>query len=61
MDAVEQSNRTWLCTVVFLDMVGYSETSVSQQMAMKQQLNTLIARAIEHVSTNDRLMLDSGH
>ena len=60
MDAVERSNRTWLCTVVFLDIVGYSKTLVSQQIAMKEQLNTFIARAIENVSTNDRLMLDTG-
>jgi class 3 adenylate cyclase len=60
MDAVERSNRTWLCTVVFLDMVGYSQTPVSQQIAMKQQLNTFIAHAIENVSPNDRLMLDTG-
>jgi class 3 adenylate cyclase len=60
MDATERSNRTWLCTVVFLDIVRYSETPVSQQMAMKQQLNTLIARAIERVSAPDRLILDTG-
>jgi class 3 adenylate cyclase len=60
MDAVERSNRTWLCTVVFLDMVGYSNTPVSQQIAMKEQLNTFIARAIEPVATNDRLILDTG-
>src|SRR6266545_5304801 len=60
MDALERSNRTWLCTVVFLDIVDYSQTSVSQQMAMKQQLNTFIARAIERVSAPDRLILDTG-
>ena len=45
---------------VFLDIVGYSQTPVSQQMAMKQRLNTLIARAIERVSAPDRLILDTG-
>jgi len=60
MDALERSNRTWLCPVVFLDIVGYSQTPVSQQMAMKQRLNTFIARAIERVSVPDRLILDTG-
>jgi hypothetical protein len=33
---------------------------VSQQIAMKEQLNTFIARAIEPVSMNDRVILDTG-
>ena len=41
-------------------MVGYSNTPVSQQIAMKQQLNAFIAQAIEHVSAQDRLILDTG-
>jgi hypothetical protein len=60
METIDRSNRTWLCPVVFLDIVGYSQTTVSQQMTMKQQLNTLITRAIEHVSAPDRLILDTG-
>jgi class 3 adenylate cyclase len=60
MDTPERSHRTWLCTVIFLDIVGYSKTLVAGQMALKQQLNTCIARAIEHVPMHDRLMLDTG-
>jgi class 3 adenylate cyclase len=46
--------------VVFLDIVGYSKTPVSQQIALKQQLNACIAGALEHVAAKDRLMLDTG-
>ncbi|MCZ6875340.1 MAG: adenylate/guanylate cyclase domain-containing protein [bacterium] len=60
MDSVERSNRTWLCTVVFLDIVAYTQRSVSQQSAMKDTLNGFITEAIQHVSPNDRIIIDTG-
>jgi class 3 adenylate cyclase len=60
MDRPEFSNRTWLCTVVFLDMVEYSKRSVAQQMAMKRRFNTQLAEAIAHVAVRDRIVLDTG-
>jgi class 3 adenylate cyclase len=60
MDRPELSNRTWLCTVVFLDMVEYSKRSVAQQMAMKRRFNTQLAEAIAHVAVRDRIVLDTG-
>lgn len=60
MDSVERSNRTWLCTVVFLDIVAYTKRTVSQQSTMKETLNGFITEAIQHVSPNDRIMLDTG-
>jgi class 3 adenylate cyclase len=60
MDTMQRSNRTWLCTVVFLDIVEYSRKPVAQQFAMKEQLNSFISRAIEHVSDHDRIILDTG-
>ena len=60
MDRPEFSNRTWLCTVVFLDMVEYSKQSVAQQMAMKRRFNAQLAEAIAHVAVRDRIVLDTG-
>lgn len=60
MDKTELSNRTWLCTVVFLDMVEYSKYSVTQQMAMKRRFNARLAEAIAHVAVSDRIVLDTG-
>jgi class 3 adenylate cyclase len=60
METPERSHRTWLCTVIFLDIVGYSKTPVAGQMALKQQLNGFIAHAIEPVPMHDRLILDTG-
>jgi len=60
MDRPEFSNRTWLCTVVFLDMAEYSKQSVAQQMAMKRRFNAQLAEAIAHVAVRDRIVLDTG-
>jgi class 3 adenylate cyclase len=60
MDYIEQSTRTWLCSVVFLDIEGYSKKPVAQQMEMKELLNAFISRAIEHISETDRIILDTG-
>ncbi|MBM3227042.1 MAG: adenylate/guanylate cyclase domain-containing protein, partial [Candidatus Tectomicrobia bacterium] len=60
MDRPELSNRTWLCTVVFLDMVGYSKHSVTQQMTMKRRFNSRLTEAIAHVAVRDRIVLDTG-
>jgi hypothetical protein len=46
--------------VVFLDIVEYSKKVVAEQIAMKERLNTGIAEAIKHVSTDDRILLDTG-
>ena len=60
MDRPEFSNRTWLCTVVFLDIVEYSKQSVARQMAMKRRFNAQLAEVIAHVAVRDRIVLDTG-
>lgn len=60
VERADFSNRTWLCTVVFLDMVAYSQHSVTQQVAMKRRFNARLADAIAHVAARDRIVLDTG-
>ena len=48
MEAME-SNRTWLSSVVFIDIVGYSKCPVSEQIEMKEHMNGIIAGAIAGV------------
>lgn len=60
MDATDRSHRTWLCTVVFLDIVAYSQKTVRQQIALKDYLNRCISHAVEHFNVNDRIILDTG-
>ena len=53
-------NRTVICTVVFVDLVDYSQQPVSQQVVFKRHLNGMINRALDHVAESDRLALDTG-
>jgi class 3 adenylate cyclase len=60
METQNRSNRTWLCTVIFMDIVGYSRLSVSQQLEIKQRYNQILSSAIESIPARDRLILDTG-
>ncbi len=57
---MERQSRTWLCSVVFLDIVAYTERAVTQQIDMKQHLQDLITEAIADVPKSERLMVDTG-
>ena len=46
--------------MVFIDIVGYSERLVTQQVALKTRLNELVAGVLAHVPVTDRMMLDTG-
>jgi class 3 adenylate cyclase len=56
----EPGHRTFIATVVFIDIVGYSERLVTQQVELKTRLNGLVAGVLEHVPVSDRMMLDTG-
>lgn len=53
-------NRNFICTVVFIDIVGFSKKPVADQMRIKQQLNQLLADALRDVPVKDRIILDTG-
>jgi class 3 adenylate cyclase len=53
-------NRTVICTVVFIDLVAYSQQAVAQQVQYKRHLNAMINRALATVAESDRLALDTG-
>jgi len=57
---IARQNKTFICSVVFLDIVDYSTKPVEIQIKIKEHLNMHIAEAIKDVAANDRLMLDSG-
>jgi|GEM_PF-822147 class 3 adenylate cyclase len=56
----DSENQTWLSTVVFTDIVGYSKRSVDQQIEIKEHFNQLISEAIADVDPEDRVVLDTG-
>jgi len=52
--------RTWLCSVVFVDIVHYSVQSVTLEINWKARLNRYLAASIQDVPEADRVILDTG-
>ena len=57
---MQASNRTFICSVVFLDIVEYSKKPVAEQINFKERLNALLTEALANVAPNDRIILDTG-
>jgi serine/threonine protein kinase len=49
-----------LCTIMFLDLVGYSVRSVDDQVAIKKLFNDMLARALKGVPEDSRIAIDTG-
>lgn len=56
----DRLNKTSICTVIFLDIVGYSKATDAEQIAHKKQFNRLISEAIKNIAQNDRILIDTG-
>jgi class 3 adenylate cyclase len=56
----EPGHRTFIGTVVFIDIVDYSRRPVTQQVELKGRLNELVAGVLAHVAATDRMILDTG-
>ncbi|MBI2312189.1 MAG: PEGA domain-containing protein [Betaproteobacteria bacterium] len=57
---MERGNKTFICSVVFLDIVEYSKKPVAEQIRLKERFNALLSTAIQDVAANDRIILDTG-
>jgi len=55
-----QTNRTWLCSVLFIDIVDYSSRSVELQLKLKERFNQYLGEAIRNVPENERVIIDTG-
>jgi class 3 adenylate cyclase len=53
-------NRTFICSVVFIDIVQYTKKSVNEQIQIKERFNALLSEAIKDISVSDRIILDTG-
>jgi len=56
----ERGNKTIMCSVFFLDIVGYSKKSVTGQISLKERFNSYLSTAIGDVPIADRIILDTG-
>src|SRR4051812_11842836 len=60
MEESRKLDRTWLCSIVFSDIVNYSSQSVELQMKWKRYFNDVLAEVLRSVPTDDRIVLDTG-
>jgi class 3 adenylate cyclase len=60
MADLNKMDRTWLCSVVFMDIVQYSSQSVELQMKWKKRFNSYLEEAIQGVPESERVILDTG-
>jgi serine/threonine protein kinase len=52
--------RNLLCTIMFLDLIGYSQRSVDDQVALKKMFNDLLAKALKGIVDESRIAIDTG-
>jgi class 3 adenylate cyclase len=58
--SVQPLNRTFIGSVLFIDIVGYSCRTVPDQLAIKELFNNLLTEAVQNVAPNERIMVDTG-
>jgi class 3 adenylate cyclase len=56
----EESGRTLVCSVLFIDIVAYSKKTVAEQYEMKRRFNGIVAGALELLKRRDRVIMDTG-
>lgn len=54
----QRANRTFVCSVLYLDLVGYSTQSVTAQLKLKQTLNGLLREVLRELAAVDRIVLE---
>ena len=56
----ELDNKTIICSVLFLDIVEYSQKAVSGQISLKDGFNVFLSTALNGIPVKDRIILDTG-
>ncbi|HUX89488.1 MAG TPA: adenylate/guanylate cyclase domain-containing protein [Gallionellaceae bacterium] len=56
----ERDNKTIICSVLFLDIVEYSQKAVSGQISLKEGFNVFLSTALDDIPVRDRIILDTG-
>jgi class 3 adenylate cyclase len=58
--AAERTGRTFVCSVLFLDIVEYSKKPIGEQLQAKERFNAQVSQAIAEIPVADRIILDTG-
>jgi class 3 adenylate cyclase len=53
-------SRTLVCSVLFLDIAGYSKLGVSEQIRLKRRFNEVLAASLADMEARDRVVIDTG-
>ncbi|MGV7228701.1 MAG: adenylate/guanylate cyclase domain-containing protein [Nitrospirales bacterium] len=56
----QKKHRTWLCNVLFLDIVGYSKLSVERQMAVSEHFYGLVEEGLANLEREECITVDTG-
>jgi class 3 adenylate cyclase len=56
----DTANRTLVCSVLFIDIVGYSKKGVTDQVRIKRAFNHVLSNALEQVPARERVVVDTG-
>ena len=59
-DERRRPERTWVCSILVVEIVRYSHQSVDLQAKWKERFNRVLAHAIQDVPEADRVLLDTG-
>ncbi|SRR6266581_1296743 len=57
---MEETSRTLVASVLFLDIVGYSKLGVGDQLKLKQKFNSVLLITLEQVEPGERIVVDTG-
>ena len=57
---MEESGRTRVCSVLFIDIVDYSKHDVAEQVRLKNRFNSVLSSALGHVEQQERVVIDTG-
>ncbi|HEX7218085.1 MAG TPA: hypothetical protein VF280_02595 [Burkholderiales bacterium] len=57
---MEESGRTRVCSVLFIDIVEYSRRDVAEQVRLKNMFNLVMSSALGHVEPEERVVVDTG-
>ena len=52
--------RTFICSVVFVDIVEYTKKTVATQLAQRGWFNGMLFETLQGVSQEDRIVIDAG-
>jgi serine/threonine protein kinase len=58
--ASPSQKRNLVCTIMFLDLIGYSQRSVDDQVALKKLFNDILAKSLKAVPEPTRIAIDTG-